>query len=1370
MTTVSTLTELTTAINSMNSSGGNQTILLADGDYQLTDSQGLVITASNVIIRSASGNRDAVVIKGQGMTGSVGYVFKLAADNITLADMTIGEVAFHPIQIHGERDVDDILIHNLRIYDGEQQFIKGSYDKNGAPEKWSDRVIIEYTEFEYTAGHSRQRYTGGIDVHHGVDWQVKQCVFRNFRSLTGGPTQDHAVHFWTWSSNTLVDGNTFINCDRGIGLGESDASGHAGGGLICNNMIYNDGQGVYDDVGIIVANAADAKVYNNTIYLAQNYPNAIEYRFTGTVADVQNNLVNRDIATRNGGVAVVSNNLTQAQATWFVAPNQGNLHLNYDVHSVIGRGTLQTGALHDIDGDVRPANCDLGADEKQNKDTRDMLAVIIQTDKTNLLANGRDTATFSVAVQYDDGQTVAFVADSFVCHDSTGEPASMEDNLFRSYETNLYRITARVGKLESNPVDIRVFHEDLSDRVPEILSIQHRNGQTFITFREIQDIIGQDKIVYTQLYDIKNAWTRDVSYRIYRNSHPITTLASAKKVGEVASLSGWNLGYLGLYTYQKNIDAVRYSVEDLGKTVERDTGVFVHNPDQTGTWYYAVTPVVGGIEQTALITGQNATEHPLSETIGDGSPVLQRVSTNIQFNYINHADIYEYTRWEHANEPHPNTNREGKPYDYLIAVPENLSNPAPLGIHFHCWGGSMFGGYGWWFDGKEGSILMSSNQDPYDWWTGYHENYATALTPKTQAAWESGKVRPYSMNRMKSFYEWIRANERWNVDDNQVFTGGQSMGGSGSIMFSIRNPDYAAWNASWVGVHVPSMSPQFESSYRLVYGDQAYDVRVEDGTPVWDYYSDVWYLTNYPAKEIGYITFANGKNDAAIGWEQAVRFYEAMQQTRRPHMFTWGQAGHGQRANMPNSADNSVMPIAIRKNQSLPAFTRCQLDDTPGNGDPSDGDDTGFVNRWLYWETSNIVDTATNWCMTVALMTSAPQPTTRVDITPRNVQQFQVQPGFVVEWENIDQSTAQCLESDDIIADEYGLITLEQLTVNTNGNRISLRISNKPVAAFTLNPEKGNAPLNVSFHDQSGGTITSWAWDFNHDGLVDSTLQHPTNRYTQSGNYTVSLTVTGPEGENMLVKSNAVKVLPAGMPSAQFTISTTNGIRPLAVQFTDTSSGTITNWLWTFGDGSTSSNQHPAHTYQQAGTYSVALLASGPVGQNSITLSNTIQVAPIPIQAAFSATPLSADITKSVQFNNETTGDADQWFWNFGDGQTSLHQHPSHQYTLAGTYDVTLTSSGSGGTDTATRSAYIRISDEPGINQVVCAPADDADEAGSGGDVNLSREYLNISGWGSNSTRWPSLHQCCNFQRGNADQNISGTRSAQCQSDQSCNR
>jgi hypothetical protein len=293
----------------------------------------------------------------------------------------------------------------------------------------------------------------------------------------------------------------------------------------------------------------------------------------------------------------------------------------------------------------------------------------------------------------------------------------------------------------------------------------------------------------------------------------------------------------------------------------------------------------------------------------------------------------------------------------------------------------------------------------------------------------------------------------YNLDLKRVFTAGSSMGGSGAPMFAIRYPDRIAWSIGWVGVHDPGNTPQFTGSYESVFGNKNWGIKFEDDTPVFEYYKNATYLRKYPKKEIGFITWSNGKNDGAIGWPQAVEFYKAMQETRRPHLFVWGLSGHGQRATMPADGGERIMPLDIRLDQSLPAFTNCSLDNDPGTGrklktpkeitvdketrkDFYDGDSVGQINRYLYWDTETVVDTPVRWEMTIALTEKAPEDHCTADITPRRLQQFINQPMQEFRWSN--SSGGKKVQSGELTADKWGLLTIKRIIVTKTGNRISI--------------------------------------------------------------------------------------------------------------------------------------------------------------------------------------------------------------------------------------------------------------------------------------------------------------------------------------------
>lgn len=317
---VGTVAELEAAFQRANQNG-DTVIILKDGTYSL--SKALWFSRNNIMLRSQSGNRDNVIVRGSGMNGSVDSVFHVAADNATIADITLGWVTYHPIQVHGEFDADTLLVHNVRIVDGGQQLIKVSNSASGTPET-ADNGIVECSLFEYTAGIGPQFYIGGIDAHRAKNWIVRENIFKNIISPEEA-LAEHAIHFWSNSENTLVENNIILNSDRGIGFGLGTSRGHIGG-IIRNNFIYhNDTRG---DVGIGLESARNVHVYNNAIYFDNDYPNAIEYRFSSTTGtDIKNNITNKAIVSRNGGTATLSLNKTNAEKNWFVDAVHGDLRL-----------------------------------------------------------------------------------------------------------------------------------------------------------------------------------------------------------------------------------------------------------------------------------------------------------------------------------------------------------------------------------------------------------------------------------------------------------------------------------------------------------------------------------------------------------------------------------------------------------------------------------------------------------------------------------------------------------------------------------------------------------------------------------------------------------------------------------------------------------------------------------------------------------------------------------------------------------------------------------------------------------------------------------------------------------------------------------
>ncbi|MFN8142839.1 MAG: PKD domain-containing protein [Bacteroidia bacterium] len=243
-----------------------------------------------------------------------------------------------------------------------------------------------------------------------------------------------------------------------------------------------------------------------------------------------------------------------------------------------------------------------------------------------------------------------------------------------------------------------------------------------------------------------------------------------------------------------------------------------------------------------------------------------------------------------------------------------------------------------------------------------------------------------------------------------------------------------------------------------------------------------------------------------------------------------------------------------------------------------------------------------------------------------------------------------------------------------------------PVPAFT-------ATLNclgtgTTFTNQStisSGSIASYNWSFGDS--YSAATANASHTYASDGSYTTTLNLTSNAGCTASV-AQSVQVYP--LPVASFSANTVCRLNPTT--FTNTSSissGSITNWSWNFGDNGTSSVQSPTHTYVITNSYTTTLIVTSDHGCQD-TVSNSVSINGIP-HAAFTVPDVCAQST--TQFSNaSTTNTATMagYQWNFGDGNVSTANNPSHSYVAEGTFTVQLIATTTAGcTDTATGTVTI---------------------------------------------------------------------------------
>jgi len=251
-----------------------------------------------------------------------------------------------------------------------------------------------------------------------------------------------------------------------------------------------------------------------------------------------------------------------------------------------------------------------------------------------------------------------------------------------------------------------------------------------------------------------------------------------------------------------------------------------------------------------------------------------------------------------------------------------------------------------------------------------------------------------------------------------------------------------------------------------------------------------------------------------------------------------------------------------------------------------------------------------------------------------------------------------------------------------------------PVASFTASPTSGSVTLFVNFTDQSTNSPTYWLWNFGDN--TTSNLQNPSHSYANPGTYTVSLTATNNTGSNTITENNYITVTSQVLvPVAEFSGIPTNGQKPLFVTFTDQSTNNPTSWIWTFGNGITSTLQNPTYKYTNTGNYIVSLSATNSAGTNTITKTNYVRVTSAfnrsPPIAAFIGVPVTNSAPLLVQFTDQTSGFVTSRTWDFGDSTISHASNPTHIYNRPGNYTVTLIATNRYGSNKNTKSNYIKV-------------------------------------------------------------------------------
>ncbi|MEZ4986947.1 MAG: PKD domain-containing protein [Saprospiraceae bacterium] len=241
------------------------------------------------------------------------------------------------------------------------------------------------------------------------------------------------------------------------------------------------------------------------------------------------------------------------------------------------------------------------------------------------------------------------------------------------------------------------------------------------------------------------------------------------------------------------------------------------------------------------------------------------------------------------------------------------------------------------------------------------------------------------------------------------------------------------------------------------------------------------------------------------------------------------------------------------------------------------------------------------------------------------------------------------------------------------------------IAEFTSDVTTGCTSLVVNFEDVSIGLPIAWEWTFEGGNPATSSLANPVVTYNTPGSYDVTLVVDNGTSVQTITLEDYIVV--NSEPTVYFTTTVTPGSGIIA---TDNNSSNADSYIWDFGDGSTSNELQPIHTYTAEGTYTVSLTAENECGE--VTMTQEVMIV-FPPEATFTASTTAGCAPLAVDFMASPQGAGYTYEWSFPGGMptTSDDANPTVTYTTEGVYDVTLTVTNAGGSSTISQTSFVQV-------------------------------------------------------------------------------
>jgi len=584
------------------------------------------------------------------------------------------------------------------------------------------------------------------------------------------------------------------------------------------------------------------------------------------------------------------------------------------------------------------------------------------------------------------------------------------------------------------------------------VSAVHAAGQTFLTWREIETPVGEDAPTFEAFEKavLGARGRRRIVYRVYRHSRPITleTLGQARLVREVPEvLSCWNLKAIGNtehpnqgaptkhsplrpgYNLVRAHVMTRYRIRSGADPLPRGTGLAVFTVAEPAKRYYAVTASIDGLEAVTSLGAGASLREPVEERPSPFPAIIHQRTGGAKRGGKPGTVVDVYNAW--VEPPYHNVPTVAE--TYIVRWPDlpkaDKQHPLPLWTVCGTYGSTAatMQNPGWYGARKHVRGAFTIGLAEGSLWQGFHESLGTLR------GYDQGVVHNYPQRRVCAAARWALWRRDFFIDPERVYHWSQ-MGA-----WALRHGDLFAVVMSNGHANM-SISKEAQK-----HGRSGKWGPYPAGSPnwlrvnQWDYMNLAKWVREHPTVELPYWLCwpAYGAFPSHtigdFGFMPWPEMLHAMAGTKRAFAATWCSNGPG-----------VIRPLfdlvpRIRLRQSLPAFTNCSLDSSPGDGDFRDAEKQGGINVHQVWEPETIVDEPDRWEITVGLRGTCPYPNATTDLTPRRCQRFKAKPGQSFTWRVTGLADGNVVQSGSATADRWGLVTVEHLALTREMRRLTIR-------------------------------------------------------------------------------------------------------------------------------------------------------------------------------------------------------------------------------------------------------------------------------------------------------------------------------------------